>query len=199
MTTPDLREPHRRVLRATAALVKTATERDLARATPCSDWTLRDLLAHMTVQHYGFAAASAGTGGDLAIWQVRVFGPDPVAAYADAVEHVLAAFARDGVLAQPFALPEISATLTFPGSQAISFHFIDYVVHGWDVARTLGVPFELDSDVLQAALTVAQAVPDGDRRLVPGAAFKPSLALPEGAPLLDRIVAMLGRQPNWPD
>jgi len=50
-------------------------------------------------------------------------------------EAVLAAFAADGVLKRRFALPEISTAFDFPAAQAISFHFIDYVVHGWDVAR----------------------------------------------------------------
>jgi uncharacterized protein (TIGR03086 family) len=72
------------------------------------------------------------------------------------------------------------------------------VVHGWDVARSLGVPFELDPDVVQAALRIAQAVPDGERRLEPGAAFRPGLAAPPDATPLDRIVSALGRSPRWP-
>ena len=182
MTTPDLRDLHRRVLRASAALVSRATEADLERATPCSAWTLRDLLAHMTVQHYGFAAASAGNGGDLAVWEVRTFGPYPVAAYADAVEHVLAAFARDGVLAQPFALPEISATLTFPGAQAIELHFIDYVVHRLGRRPRARRPVRARHGGARGRADRCPTVPEGDRRLVPGAAFKPSLDVPEGRP-----------------
>ena len=54
--------------------------------------------------------------------------------------------------------------LQFPAAQAISFHFIDYLVHGWDVARSLGVDYELEPDLLAAALPVAQAVPDGEPR-----------------------------------
>jgi uncharacterized protein (TIGR03086 family) len=199
MTTNDLRELHRRVLQASVEGVSAVTPADLTRATPCAEWSLADLLAHMTVQHYGFAAAAAGNGHDPAVWQAQPLGADPVAAYTAAVEHVLLAFARDGVLDQPFSLPEISPAVTFPGAQAISFHFIDYVVHGWDVARSLRMPFELDSDILAVALNVAQAVPDGDRRLVPGAAFRPGLPAAEGAPLLDRILTALGRSPTWPD
>lgn len=32
----------------------------MSRPTPCAGWSLRDLLARMTVQHRGFAAAAAG-------------------------------------------------------------------------------------------------------------------------------------------
>jgi uncharacterized protein (TIGR03086 family) len=72
-------------------------------------------------------------------------------------------------------------------------------VHGWDVARALGVDFALDADVLEVAWQITQAVPDGEQRLAPGAAFRPSIAAPASAPPLDRIVAALGRSPNWPD
>src|ERR1700685_3712749 len=61
---------------------------------------------------------------------------------------VLAAFAADGVLDRAFTLPEISPERRFPAPQAIGFHFIDYVVHGWDVARSLGLDrYELEPDL----------------------------------------------------
>src|ERR1700740_554198 len=82
-------------------LVAQATPADLARPTPCADWTLHGLLRHMIAQHYGFAAASAGDA-DLAHWMLRRLEPDPVAAYRTAADHVLAAFAADGALDREF-------------------------------------------------------------------------------------------------
>ena len=84
----------------------------------------------------------------------------------------------------------------FPARQAVSFHFVDYVVHSWDVARTLDLPLRLDSDLLDAALTVAGAVPGGNARLEPGAAFAPGVAW-SGGSRIDQIVAFLGRSPDW--
>ena len=49
--------------------------------------------------------------------------------------------------------------------------------------------------MLDIALRIAAAVPDGENRLAPGAAFAPALPVPEDAPTLDRIVALLGRSP----
>ena len=60
---------------------------------------------------------------------------DQVAEYIAAAEHVIAAFAEPGVCERGFSLPEIITGVEFPAARAISFHFIDYVVHGWDVAR----------------------------------------------------------------
>lgn len=186
-----------RAVRASVTVAARARPADLERPTPCGDWTLARLLAHMAAQHDGFAAAAAGHGADLAAWQVQPPAADPVAACAAAADRVLAAFAADGVLGREFALPEIAPGAAFPAPQAISFHFIDYVVHGWDVARSLGLDYDLEPDLLEVALAVAEAVPDGQSRLRPSAAFAPGLALPEGAGQLDRIVALLGRQPGW--
>jgi uncharacterized protein (TIGR03086 family) len=182
-------------VRASVDLVAQATARDLARPTPCADWTLHGLLRHMIAQHYGFAAASAGDG-DLAQWMLRPLGQDPVAAYRAAAECVLDAFAADGALDREFPLPELKIGLMFPARQAISFHFVDYVVHSWDVARTLGLPLDLDPALLEAALRVAQAVPGGSARAEPGAAFGPAVELSGGSGL-DQIVALLGRSPGW--
>ena len=171
---------------------------DLARPTPCGDWTLAELLAHMTAQHDGFAAAAAGHGADLVRWQTGAPAADPVPEYAAAAARVLAAFGAPRVLDREFALPEISPRLRFPAGQAIGFHFVDYVVHGWDVARALGVAYELEPGLLAAALDIARLVPDGESRCRPGAAFAPRVAVTGGG-LLDQIVALLGRlAPAWP-
>ena len=159
---------------ASVGLVAQLTAGDLPRPTPCADWTLHGLLRHMIAQHHGFAAAAGGDGG-LAQWRLRPLDGDPVDAYRAAAEHVLEAFSAGGVLDGGFALPEIKQGLMFPARQAISFHFVDYVVHSWDVARALNVPVDLDPALLEAALTVAAAVPGGDARLAPGAAFAPAV------------------------
>jgi Mycothiol maleylpyruvate isomerase N-terminal domain len=48
-----------------------------------------------------------------------------------------------------------------------------------------------------AALAVARAVPAGQARLVPGAAFAPTVPGAAGD-TLGEIVALLGRSPTWP-
>lgn len=194
----DIQELDRRAVLGSVEVVSAVTADDLGRPTPCAKWTLAELLAHMTAQHHGFAAAAAGRGADPAGWEERPLGDDPVPAYRTAADHVIAAFAEDGVLQRRFTIPAISTRLTFPGAQAISFHFIDYVVHAWDVASSLGVPFELDEELAEPALRVARAVPDGPERLEPGAAFRPSVNAPDGADRMELILAMLGRSPNWP-
>ncbi|MFB8117136.1 TIGR03086 family metal-binding protein [Streptomyces sp. NPDC056465] len=182
-------------------VVDEARPGDWLRPTPCDRWTLRELVAHMAAQHHGFAAASRGGGAAAAAWRTPDLGDDPAAAYRTAATAVLDAFADPGLPGRPFALPEISAR-PVPALRAVGFHFIDYVVHAWDVAATLGLPVRLPERVLREALPIARAVPEGDVRRAPGAAFRPALrpdtgTRPDGPGTMPLILAALGRSPDW--
>ncbi|MFG2496323.1 TIGR03086 family metal-binding protein [Streptomyces caniferus] len=192
-----LRRLNARAVRDSVALIDRTAPGDLRRPTPCSAWTLADLLAHMTAQHNGFAAAALGHGQDLSHWSVGPLGADPVASYRAAADHVIAAFATVEGPDRAFALPEFSRARTFPAGRAIGFHLIDYVVHSWDVARTLGLTYAPDPALLRAALPIARAVPDDASRLAPGSAFRPGLAADHAAGTLDEILTTLGRSPDW--
>ena len=198
---PDLRPLHRIALMASVDMVSTVTNEDLSRETPCAQWNLADLLAHMTVQHRGFAAAARRHGADPAIWQpatvADAVAADPAGSYAAAAADVIDAFASLDRLDAAFALPEFGPGATFPASLAIGFHFVDYVVHGWDVARTMGYPFELPADVVAAALPIALAVPNAEFRTGDSALFGPAIQARDQANDLDCMLAHLGRSPNW--
>ncbi|WP_241721107.1 TIGR03086 family metal-binding protein [Streptomyces lydicus] len=192
-----LRRLDARAVRDSVALMSRTTPGDLRRPTPCSAWTLADLLAHMTAQHNGFAAAALGHGQDLSHWSVGPLDEDPVAQYRAAAERAIAAFATVESPDRVFTLPEFSRAQTFPAARAIGFHLIDYVVHSWDVARTLGLTYTPDAELLQAAEPIAHAVPDDDFRLAPGSAFGPALSGEHGTGPLENILAALGRSPDW--
>ena len=194
MQTDDLIALDANAVRHTVRLLTGVT--DLSLPTPCAGWDLRALLTHMTVQHRGFTAAARGRGSDPAVWCSPSPSPDPVRAYAASAEQVLAAFAEPGVLDRSFALPEIAPDRSFPGRTAVGFHLVDYLVHGWDVARTLGRPFTPDPSVAAAALPLARAVPTGAARLTPDAAFAPAREIPPGADPLTETLLLLGRCPS---
>jgi uncharacterized protein (TIGR03086 family) len=196
MHTIDLVAADAAATRGSVEVVAKVVPADLDRPTPCADWDLRALLAHMTVQHRGFAAAAGGRGSDPTGWQ-PVDWPDPGAAYTSAAAEVLTAFAAPDIVDRDFVLPEIPRAPSFPGRIAIGFHLVDYVVHGWDVARTLGLAYQPAPEVLAATLPIARAVPDGPSRLAPGAAFAPGRARPADPAPLDEILLLLGRDPRW--
>jgi uncharacterized protein (TIGR03086 family) len=198
-TTVDFLPMHRIAVRKSIDVVDTVSPQDLHRPTPCAGWTLLDLLAHMTAQHRGFAAAARGFGADPDIWREEVLldsvAADPAGSYRGAAADVLDAFAADGAADAVFALPDFGPGATAPAEMAMGFHFVDYVVHGWDVAATLGATFELPADVIDAVLPLVLAVPEGDFRSADGAPFARALQ-PAGSDF-DRLLRHLGRRPDW--
>jgi uncharacterized protein (TIGR03086 family) len=194
----EIRALNRRVLETSVGIVAGIKPDQLGSPTPCTEWDLRALLEHMIGQHYGFAAAARGEETDRSIWDPHPLGDDPVTQYTDAVREVTAAFGEEGLLGRRFVLPEIHETLRFPAPAAISFHLLDYVVHGWDVARSIGSAAQYDDDLVAAALAVADQIPQGAPRLEPGALFRPNVSVPEDASPMDRLIASTGRSPSWP-
>src|SRR5262249_39520106 len=82
--TDDIVRLDARAVAASVDPVARARPADMARPTPCADWTLHGLITHMAAQHHGFAAAAAGDA-DLARWRPRRLG-DPAADYRAAAE-----------------------------------------------------------------------------------------------------------------
>lgn len=180
---------HRRSLDAIRPVITAVQPADLDRPTPCAGWDLRALLAHMTGQDRGFAAAA------LADVSQEAFAPrEPtVDAWTAGAAVVVAAFAAADP-ERPVLLPEFAGR-RFPLDVVIGFHLLDTLVHGWDVAATLGVDINYDDDLLAAAHVQAERVPSGTARTAPGAAFAP--VLPSEATGWDHTLALLGRDPRW--
>jgi uncharacterized protein (TIGR03086 family) len=186
----NILELHRRATDSVLSVVARVRDADLDRPTPCAGWDLRTLLAHMIGQDHGFAAAA------LADVSTEAFEPRAasVEAHAAGAAVVVAAFAA----ADPerdVLMPEFGARLPF--RTVVGFHLVDTLVHGWDVAASLGGGVWYDDDLVAAVLEQAEAVPGGDMRTAPGAAFGPVRTEAEAATGWVRTLALLGRDPRW--
>jgi uncharacterized protein (TIGR03086 family) len=197
MIMTDLRVLHRRALRVTVEIVDQVTPDRLGAPTPCTEWDLGQLLAHMTGQNHGFAASARGERTDVGVFAPRPVDADPAGLHATSAEDLAAAFAQEGADRRELWLPEIRDGGLFPAQTAVGFHLVDSVAHGWDVARSIDVPVWFDDEVLDAALVISLAVPDGPERERPGAVFRPGVGVGRDAPTLDRILGLLGRSPDW--
>ncbi|MGX1267206.1 TIGR03086 family metal-binding protein [Streptomyces phaeoluteigriseus] len=191
----DIRRLDHQALLLTGEVVSRVKTDHLRLATPCADWALYGLLRHLVSQNEGFAASARGAGERWAVWRDGDLSEDPAGAYEASVGKVTAAFAEDEVLERRFALPEVGEGFAVPGRTAIGFHLLDYVVHAWDVAVTIGAPWDPAAELTTAALRIAALVPDEGRGA--GAAFHRRIALPDYAPPGDRLLALLGRDPSW--
>jgi uncharacterized protein (TIGR03086 family) len=183
-------ELHRRATDAVLDVVARVKDADLDRPTPCAGWDLRTLLAHMIGQDHGFAVAALADVGKEAFEPLTA----SVDAHAKGAAVVVAAFAAASP-EREVLLPEFGAR--FPLRTVVGFHLLDTLVHGWDVAVSLGGGVWFDDDLVAAVLAQAEAIPGGDMRTAPGAAFAPILPAAQEAAGWARTLALLGRDPRW--
>ncbi|WP_028925637.1 TIGR03086 family metal-binding protein [Pseudonocardia acaciae] len=192
----DARPLHRRALALAGSVIDKVTPPDLGKSTPCADWDLDALLAHMIGQNHGFAAAVRGPGdAPLSAFDSRPPGSQPSTRWQASADDVADAFVKAD-LDRPVLLAELSAEQRFPTALVIGFQLLDTVVHGWDVATALALPFDPEPDLVAATLRVAEAVPTGAYRERPGATFAPVLPTADGAGDWHRALALLGRRPS---
>lgn len=152
--------------------------------TPCTEWTVRDVVIHLVGINQYFTAilldqAPPERGADP-------LGDDPVAAYREAAAALLAAFDQPGVMARSFEGPLGTAT----GADRLHIRIADLLAHGWDLAQATGQPADLPTDLVEQALAFGRVqfttMPRTGR-------FAEPTTVPDDAPALDRLVAFLGR------
>lgn len=157
--------------------------------TPCTDWTVRDLVNHMAYEHlwaphllHGETLEQVGDRYDG-----DVLGDDPVAAWNTAAEASRAVWPAT----DPDSSVHLSSGLN-PLSEYAEQMYLDLVVHGWDLARGAGLDDTIDPDAAEQLL--AYITPHvGDW---PGA-FASPVPTDSDDPG-HRLVALLGRSPTWP-
>ncbi|MFD1369854.1 TIGR03086 family metal-binding protein [Actinoplanes sichuanensis] len=188
---------HRSAVERGIELVDAIDDEQWRQPTPCAEWTVASLVEHMTRENRGFAAAARGDRTSAADWHTPL-GADLRAEHAASARDVIDAFAGAGALSRTLWLPTIRDGITLPARTALGFHLLDAVVHGWDVAAATGRPFGVDDETLAAVRAVAENdVPDGPRRYRPQATFAPARPAADDAPEMDRLLAFLGRDPEF--
>ena len=189
----DARPHNRQALDLNQRVVDQLTEAQFDLPTPCPPWSVRELLSHMVSQHLRFAAVARGEDPEQACPLDKAeLGEDPVATYREASELVTESFATGDYDAVRL-LPEIGTPL--PLSVLISFHTFDFVVHGWDLAVSLGAPYAPPAELSSFAYEVGKLIPDTSR--APGAAFAPVVEVGSDADELAKLLGLAGRSPGW--
>jgi uncharacterized protein (TIGR03086 family) len=70
----------------------------------------------------------------------------------------------------------------------------ELVVHGWDLARAIGHVPRWDDEVLDVVYQEVDKTAEQGRDM---GAYGPRILVPDTAPVLDRILGLTGRDPNW--
>ncbi|MDA3626919.1 TIGR03086 family metal-binding protein [Saccharopolyspora sp. WRP15-2] len=182
------------VLTATGELVAGVQRDQWDAATPCTDWNVRELVSHMVIGHRLFNGILRGevalAPGALDPTNSDVLGNDPAAAYRSAAEGLLAAFRRPGVLDQRFRVPAGDV----PGIAAVHLRAVEELVHGWDLARATNQKPRYADEVVERQLDFTKsALPEIPPDRSP---FAPPREVPETAPPLEKLAALLGRDPK---
>lgn len=158
--------------------------------TPCADWSVRELVNHVTYENRwapplfdGHTVADVGDRfeGDL-------LGDDPVKAAQDAADaSVAAADARlpaGGTVALSFG--------DTPVEEYVAQLAADHLVHAWDLAAATGGDRRFDPELVAGVA----AWFDGMEELYRSAGAIGAAAEPTGDPQ-DDLIARFGRDPRW--
>ena len=157
--------------------------------TPCEEMDAHAVVEHLVSGLVQFAEAAEGR--PFAQPDVSRHFADGTAmqAYDLAGDRLLSAWSEPGRLDATYSMPWGEST----GRQLLAFMLIEQVVHGWDLMRATGHDVPWDDDVVEAALDFAVEFDHPSVR-VPGM-FGPIVPVGDGAPLVDRLAAFLGRNP----
>ncbi|GAA1263148.1 TIGR03086 family metal-binding protein [Sphaerisporangium rubeum] len=158
--------------------------------TPCSDWTVRDLVNHLVVEQLWVpplvAGATPAEVGDR--FDGDRLGDDPVASWTRAAADAQAAFAAPGALDGEVHL----SYGTVPCRTYCREMAADLAVHAWDLARALGVDERIDPALMAAAYDHLASL---GQDLAATGLFAGPVPVPADADIQTRTLALTGRRP----
>lgn len=173
-------------------LLVAVTDEQLTSSTPCTDYTVGDLIEHVDEVAQGFTAVARKDGEQTA----PSASPDRTPHLPDGRLHNVAKHVQ--ALAEAWDDPAAWQGSTDTAGVELSNElwgkvaFTKMVVHGWDLAHSTGHPFDLPQETLQACLEhIGRFVPNVPIPELWGSAVE----VPTEASLLDQIVAITGRAP----
>jgi uncharacterized protein (TIGR03086 family) len=165
----------------------------LAGPTPCTEYDVQALLGHLVGVFRRVASVASGVPAIGSAPLVTDVPDDGWGATARAALHELeAAWADPAVLEREMRLP----FGTLPGAAALASYTGEISAHTWDLAVATGQCPAWDERVLTGALAAVRSkLPTAERP--PGVPFADAVPVPDDAPLIDRLVAWQGRDPQW--
>jgi uncharacterized protein (TIGR03086 family) len=162
-----------------------AQTRDWAAPAPVDGWTARDVVEHLVDWFPRFLA-----GGGIELPAGPSVADDPTSAWQHHADAVQALIEERG---------EESFTHPHAGSHRLAdavdrFYTSDVFMHSWDLARAGGLDPRLDEDFAHQLLEGMRPL---DRVLRDSGQYGPAVPVPDDAPVADRLMGFVGRDPAW--
>lgn len=157
--------------------------------TPCEEWDVRALVAHVVDEcrwaPYLLAGGTVAGAGDRFVGDP--LGDDPRAAWRTASEQARAAFHAEGAL-------DHTVALSYGETSARDYIWemtVDATIHAWDLARGIGADDHLDPELVRRIYAETE---QGVERLAESGLFAPPVAVPVHADLQTQMLGLFGRR-----
>jgi uncharacterized protein (TIGR03086 family) len=174
-----------RALRGLEKIINGVRVDQLDSATPCTEWTVKDLLVHIVAVNRKYTGIARGDPWEPGVPLVDL-GDGATQAYHGTISPLLEAWQQPGALQRELELPvgRRSAEL------ALWVHLRETLVHGWDLAAATRQRAFFDDEVVEASLAHAQQLNPAPAARPAGLGFADA---PTGAEPITRLAAFFGR------
>ncbi|MGW2513720.1 TIGR03086 family metal-binding protein [Streptomyces scopuliridis] len=198
--------------REVARLLGGIKDDQLAGPTPCPDYAVREVLAHLVGLTLAFRDAAAKKSGPTTNTPPDAALPVLPDDWREALPRQLDELAESWRSPAAWEGGTRVGGVDLPGAVAGLVALNEVQIHGWDLARSTGQPYAPAEASLRASLAVLAPPPaagsdgsdgsddaggSGDSGPAPDSVFGPPVEVPEDAPLLDRVIGLSGRRPDW--
>jgi uncharacterized protein (TIGR03086 family) len=154
---------------------------DLARQTPCSEYTVAQLTDHLLT---GMTRIGSAAGADL---PERDLDAPLETQVADAADAVLEAWRRKGLE----GTVELAST-QLPATAAVGILSVEFLIHAWDFAMATDRRVVVSGPVCEYVQGLAGKIVTPSLR---AGRFAEPVAIAGDVDVLDRLIAFTGRQP----
>jgi uncharacterized protein (TIGR03086 family) len=179
-----------RALKTTAAVVAGTKREQFDEPTPCTDWSVRDVLNHIVGGLRTYISGAAGTAVEMSDG-TDYTAKDHAAEFDRAAAEILEILSAPDIDEKKFTLPWGES----PTSMVLPLAIADAAVHGWDLARGTDQEYAIDDDIAEAVHAWTSQMMEPNGNFPRGDSFGPIVEVPDNAPAVDRMVAYLGRRP----
>ncbi len=177
---------------AAARTVANVDASQFTRPTPDADWDVKTLLNHLIVwTSYSLEARAGGSSVGPDVTERDFAGEAGFAdGYRRQLDRALAAWSDPAVWEGSL---DVMGSPT-PAADVAALNLAEMVLHGWDLAVATGQRYQVSDRAAAAALKAVAASADLFRQYD---GFAGPVSVAPGAPVLDQVLGMSGRDPGW--